>query len=67
MGYLSPWMVMEKVVKFNGLDVVALAMDRKVFKPLMKKKNEKCMDFHYFHSTTWQFYFIWIVFLIEIL
>ncbi len=27
MGYLSPWMVMEKVARFNGLDVVALAME----------------------------------------
>lgn len=48
MGYLSPWMVMEKVAKFNGLNVVALAMDRKVFKCLMKKKQRKVHGFSLF-------------------
>lgn len=48
MGYLSTWMVMAKVARFNGLDVVALAMDRKVFKRLMKKKQRKVHGFSLF-------------------
>jgi hypothetical protein len=41
-------MVMAKVARFNGLDVVALAMDRKVFKRLMKKKQRKVHGFSLF-------------------